>query len=832
MPSTALTSRPRSLLIVLVSISVASLAHAQLTSDGFITGKAAVAWEKWNTALEALLVRDADTAEMMFEDLLSTEPSPLRIALLAERSVKRNENAGGVLLLEQDAEAGALQTNGQQTYGLLETGREQMNQADDGWYFASIGRFGIADANFRALIESEPDPVALLEFSDRVPQRHKVLVQLAGNPTLSNSIAKILKLLQLGEHLIKADPIRIQQNIERLGGPPRAYENGVAYLKDSGEYSIPFMVRYLRDTKQKALTQVILRTLPQIGRPGLNPMVIALRMEDQTTLQYLVRSLGQIGYWQSVPYLLKLRDQSGIGATDGTRGNPNADDTVDLNGAIEQAFRDLASQGISLDPALTASEAFYRLARGYYQDDESLAADPRVDFANVWYWKDGMLQNVEVPTAIFNEIMCMRCCEEALLLDHDCKPALALWLAANFRREAQLPEGETDYTRPDGYPSAAYFAQSAGAEYCLLALAQAVDDGDPAVALGAIEALQKTAGPVSVLCQGADRQPLAEALSFPDRMVRIRAALALGNALPAQQFHNYQNLMPVLSEALMLHGGASNALVIDPNAESANSSATALREAGYNVLTEATLLPGLEKVRTELPGLDVILLASNIDTPGLAEAIAQLRSEFRFAAVPVVIVIKPAQSELVANLVRGDYRLGQIIVDPEVDDLVAEIARVSKAVGATTITPAVGSGLALESTLVLGLLAITNNQVFDITEAEPALIATLNTEDAGLRRSVAQVLGYLGTEQAQVAIARIALNTAEKEEMRITMFTALAEAAKHSGNQLPADLIAELTTIAESDENMTIRTAASETLGALNLSGNPASVIIRNQYGG
>ena len=64
------------------------------------------------------------------------------------------------------------------------------------------------------------------------------------------------------------------------------------------------------------------------------------------------------------------------------------------------------------------------------------------------------------------------------------------------------------------------------------------------------------------------------------------------------------------------------------------------------------------------------------------------------------------------------------------------------------------------------------------------------------------------------------------------MFTALAEAAKHRGNQLPDELVAELTTIAESDENMVIRTAASRTLGALNLPGNPASVIIRNQYGG
>ena len=109
----------------------------------------------------------------------------------------------------------------EKVFELLETGREQMNQADDGLYFASIGRFGIANANFQALLGSDPDPVALLEFADRVPKRHQVLVQLAGNAIIGDSIAGVLKLLQLGEQMIKADPTRIKQNIERLGGLTR-----------------------------------------------------------------------------------------------------------------------------------------------------------------------------------------------------------------------------------------------------------------------------------------------------------------------------------------------------------------------------------------------------------------------------------------------------------------------------------------------------------------------------------------------------------------------------------------------------------------------------------
>jgi CheY-like chemotaxis protein len=819
MSARARLSCPTALLCVLaVALAGVGGARAQLTDDGFVTGAAAVAWEKWNTALEALLARDPNSAERMFGDLLAADTSSFRLALLADRSIRRNQNAGGVLLLEQDAEAEALRPNGQRIFELLERGREQLNEADDGWYFASIGRFGIANANFEALLAGDPDPVALLEFADRVPKRHQILVQLAGHPVIGESVSRILKLLQIGEELIKSDPVRIQQHIERLSGPPRAFENSVARLKDSGEYAIPFLVQSLRDPDQKALTQPILRALPQIGRPALNPMVIALRLRDQTTQRYLIRALGQIGYWQSVPYLLKIRE--------------DPDTSPEVRTAVDVSLSDLAAHGISIDPNLSAAEAFYRLAKAYYEDQESLRADPRLDTANVWYWQEGMLQNIKVPTAIFNEIMCMRCCEEALLLKPDLKPALALWLAANFRREAQLPNGQTDYTRPDDYPSALYFAQSAGPDYCLMALARAVDDGDPAVALGAITALHATAGPASIVGDQAGRQPLAEALSFADRMVRIRAALALGTALPQKPFHNYQNLMPVLNEALMLFGGARNALVVDPDAESANATAAALRAAGYEVIIEAGLFAGLEKVRNELPGLDVILIASDVTDPELGEALKELRSEFRFASVPVIVVVKPGAGEVVQDLVQGDHTLGQIPVEPDPQRLADLVAAVSKAVGATPITPELGRQLALETTSVLALLAITNNPLFDVQDAEVALIAALGSEDPTLRSAAAQVLGHLGTTAAQEAIAEIALDPDEAQEMRVAMFAALASAAKRRGNHLPEHTVAQLTAIAESDQNMVIRTAASRALGALNLPGNPASVIIRNQYSG
>ncbi len=810
--------RPLSSVLVISAIAMAATpAVAQTQTDEFVTGRAAQAWERWQAALKAVLAQDQEPVEAAFGELLETDPSPLRMALLEEHTTQRAASGGAVLLLEQDYDQEELGENAGRVVELLRAGREQMNQADDGWYFASIGRFDVAAANFRELFKSEVDPVALLEFADRLPRRHAILVQLAGHPVMGEPVRNVLAALREGERIVKSDPVRIKRNIERLGGPPRAFENGVALLKDSGEYAPPFLIEALRDPDRQELLLPILRCLPQIDRPALNPLVAALELDDDTVKLYIIKALGQIGYIQAAPYLLQLLAE---------------DETApQVRTAARAALDELAVSGTQGDAVKDAADAMLGLAEMYYDDHRTVAADPLLEWANVWYWRDDILQNVEVPTDIFNEVMAMRLCEKALLLNPDHTEALSLWLAANLRREAQLGD-RTDNTRPDVFPTGVYFAQSAGAEYCQRALARALKDGDPAVALGAIAALRKTAGPASLFSGEHAAPPLAQALSFPNRMVRIQAALALGFAQPAEIFKDYQNLMPVLGETLNLHAGMRDALIVDPDSGSANVIAGALRDEGYAVIVTNELLSGLQQAREQTPGIDVIFLASDVSNPDLAGALESLRGEFRFAATPVVIITKEAQQGRVRDLVRADHRLGETHPGDEAEEINEVVAQVSGAVGAESITADRGVALAKEAVEVLRLFAAGNNPLFSPAELEVALLNALSTEDDELRIAVANVLAHIHSGGAQNAVALIALDTETAEPMRVAMFGALAEAAKRNGALLDPAHVDALIKIAESDENMVIRTAASQALGALNLPGNPASQIIRNTYGG
>ena len=276
-------------------------ADAQSVDEGFATGGAAAAWELWQPAMQAILSRNTAEAEKLFTELLDRNPSPFRIALMADRTMNRTTLGGAILLLEQDLEAKALEASGQRVAEMLAEGREQMAQADDGWYFSALGRFDVAKANFQALLDSKPDAVALLEFTDQVAQRRDVLLRLTDNEIVGEAVRGVLKTLEHGEELIKADPVRIKHRIDQLAGPPRAFQNSVALLAQSGEWAIPFMVEYLRDREKQALTQPILRALPQIGRAGINPLVYAIRVDNPVVQTHLVRILGQVGYAQARP---------------------------------------------------------------------------------------------------------------------------------------------------------------------------------------------------------------------------------------------------------------------------------------------------------------------------------------------------------------------------------------------------------------------------------------------------------------------------------------------------------------------------------------------------
>ncbi len=712
-------------------------------------------------------------------------------------------------------------------------GRSEQPSVDslfsDFLHYVKIGRFKYANDCAEALLarldpKSDDDSVKLLELSERHSDSIDVLTIILANSDVGASARQVLERINKGRQVRRSDPARIKSDIGSLRGEPQQVLNATQRLQWSGEYAVPWMISALRDPAQAELHPRIIKALPKLGLPAVTPLCMALRAPEDVVRLIVIEALREIGYPHAAPYLKQIVENEKIGQN-----------------VREAAAVAIARIEASLSGRSSAS-LFLQLANQYYANEGSVRADTREDESNVWYFRNNTVQADRVPREIFDEIMAMRCCEEALLLQPNNVEAQALWVAANFRREAHLGVADVaseqtdkacdkDVTRPKGYPRAIYFARSAGPRFNHMVLGRALKDHDVAVALGAITALAETAGESSLIGKQDVKQPLVEALTFPDSLVRIRAALALGRALPKTKFEGSQEVIPVLAEALGLTG-KRNVVVVDPDQENLNRVIGVLRASGFEAVGDAKCPAAMEKAQKQLPVLEGCFLATDLSEPDLRASLADIRKQPGGKNLPVILLTKERHMAMAEEIVRADQAVGSVLARDDKAKLTAEWQSVNRRVGRVTLNAEIAAGLSMASAATLRLIAASHSEVLDVARAEGALVIALGHKIPDLRILAAQALAVVPSDGAQQAIAKQALDEATPDDLRIEMFAALAESGRGNGSKLTEGQLNALVNIVMKEKKLPIRTAASAALGALNVPGNRASEILRAQYGG
>jgi len=430
--------------------------------------------------------------------------------------------------------------------GLLASAACNAQSLEEDWndflHYALIGRLDMAKAYAQAILESQPDPVALLDFSQANPQGYALLLrakETPHDPELARLSNELYKLIELGRFLRRTDPQIIVEEIARLSTTERGRLAATKRLRSAGEYAIPFMLDALADRNRKAEWPNITPALAEIGRDAIRPLAAALQTDNLSVKADIVKALGGIRYPQALPYLKYV-----------------------IENEQSSQLRELAGRSINqINPAalnVPAAELFYRLAHDYYYHAESLAPAEDAEFANVWFWdaNTARLTSEKVDKNYFYELMAMRQCEWALKADSAFGQAIGLWLAAYFKAESTNIE-MPNYFGP-GHADAMTYATTAGPEYLHQALARAVKDNNAYVALGAVEALAVTAGETSLLYRLGTAQPLVQALSFDDRAVRYSAAIAIAAARPKEMFAESILVVRNLAEALAQSAAAES----------------------------------------------------------------------------------------------------------------------------------------------------------------------------------------------------------------------------------------------------------------------------------
>ena len=403
---------------------------------------------------------------------------------------------------------------------------------NDFLHYTAIGRYEIADSYANAIIESDPDPVAMLELSQDNMRGYSILLKVYNdNEQLKESASAILDLIEEGRYQKRIDPSIINEEIRRLSTTIRGRIKAEQRLKNSGEFAVPYMLDAIADEARKSEMPFISAALGKMGRDAVRPLCSALQMDNVAVKAEVIRALGNIGYPEAIPYLQYICENETVG---------------ELVNLAKTNISKIDATQISID----STTGFFKLAEQYYYHADSLDANSDYSFANMWFWDvtQKRLQREKIARDYYFELMSMRCCEWSLKANPNTGEAIALWLDGFFKAQ------DTGVDMPkyfaDGHADAMTYAVTAGPEYLHQALARSIKDKNDYITLNIVEALSTSSGQASLLASYGTTQPLVSALEYDSPAVRLSAAIALGASLPTKEFIGSSKIIELLSQAI------------------------------------------------------------------------------------------------------------------------------------------------------------------------------------------------------------------------------------------------------------------------------------------
>ncbi len=713
-----------------------------------------------------------------------------------------------VLATQQSSAQDAMMTKDDDKSVALKVTDEQL--LEDFSHYVLIARPDLAEstgAQLLARVTSAKEFAALVEKTDanRFVDACTRASKLQGADNLQAVAGGLLKLYDKGRLDRARDPEVIAQNIKLLQGGQRARLLGRQGLIQAGEYAMPQLLEaYLQD-RDASLSVESQSVMIGLGRHSIVPLTTGLLSMTPTQQEKVVRVLGQIPYRMTLPFLADLKSTT---TSDQVRS------------ACNQAMERLQSvQG-------DAAPMYRQLAEAYYEEKSEVTNFPGEDFQLLWSFEPavGLAMNA-IRTPVYHEAMSMKLLERAMELEGASgavnPDSLALWVASNYSREGDTPEG---YVNP-AYPvagaaaegatprrTADYFGVAVGGDVAQRVLARALNEKDTPLVRRALAAVEQTAGGRIALSQSAGNSPLVSALSYPNRRVQTEAALAIAAAAPTTDFSGSDRVVPALSSAVA-SGTDQFAVVLSPNAELYQPLRAMLETMGYQVLPQGKSLTELSTAIGESPNVDLIVV-TGFAADRSTQAIGEARGFTRTAATPMLVLTSPEVYAEQQRRFEADQTVALRPLGSSEDSLAKTIDGLVESAAGGRISAEESEAYAIRSLSSLRDLAMAGNPVLKVSDAAGPLTNALDKSEGQRREGIATVLSLVGQDRAQRALFDAA--AAAEGGDRGMLIASVTESAKRFGNMLEQRHIDQLVVMAGSDDEAEA-TAAAALMGALNL---------------
>ncbi|MEX0877152.1 MAG: hypothetical protein WD114_06805 [Phycisphaerales bacterium] len=677
-------------------------------------------------------------------------------------------------------------------------------------HFVKIARFDVAADLGNRLLESglsSEEFVDLIEQS-REQQRFEEAVAAGMRvPVVEPIAAGLDSLFREGKLARARNPDEIARNIELLTGGLRARSIARERLMVAGEYAMPQLLDAYLQQRDLALKAQVQRLMVDMGRQAIVPLITALPGLDPVRQESVAEVLGLIPYRTSLPVLIDLYQST---KTD----------------AVRQATGRAISR-LGGNPSSDVSDMYSLLADSYYSEPAELTSFPGEDHQLVWDFDPGLgLVMIPIRTPVFHEAMAMRMSERSLEIEPQDDETLALWVASNYSRTFDAPDGYENPVYPGSRRSAEYYGIAVGPEIDQLVLRRGIDNRDTPLVRSAIDAISQTAGSRLLWGQAVDeRYPLLESLNYQNRRVQFEAALALGQAQPAESFNGSERVIPLLASAVRDASSLHAVVLTGSDREVYDQYRTSLEQLGFTVLPPAPEgLGQIEAAIAETPTIDLIVTAQGYDSTMMAVETA--RADNKLAVTPILALLGPDDTTQMARQYNRDQTVSvrRASISPQAFD--ESVTTLLEVASGGPISPEEAEAYTARSIEVLRNLAISNNQVLSVSDAASILIDVLDEVDGFNLLDVAEIISYMPQPVAQQAIMNRALESSA--EIQTELLTIVADSGKRHGNQLDNRQIRRLIELAQSEDDE-LATVAVATMGALEVTNDSLVPLILNR---
>lgn len=626
-------------------------------------------------------------------------------------------------------------------------------------HYVLIGKPDLAQAAGEAVLGasvSDADLATVVDEGELGERLARALSRSRSMAGVSDLATRLEGRVEAGRQNLARDPQRIAHAIVMLGKTQRERRLGEERLAAAGEYAVPQLLKVIVDAKDPTAELAAMNNLVAMKRLAVTPLGLSLNSLDPVSQRKVVSVLSDIGWPTALPFIVDLA------------ARPST--SVEVKAVCEAAFNRLGGTTRDVTAQYTA------LARRYFDRETSLVPYADDGANNIWSHDDasgfGSLNAEQVATSVYCDVMAMGLARRALAADTSNAAALAVYVAADLRRENTLG---SDFQA--GRYSPQFFATASGPSICNEVLGMAIDARDGALIRDAIAVLANTAGSNGIVQTGG-RAPILEALGYSDRRVRIDAALALAAARPGQSFPGDFRVVPTLAAAVS-DTGAARAAVLGGSNEDRRAISEQLSQLSFAAVAAGASFDELENDVVRAEGVDLVVVRGSGD--GLRSAMARVRASGLTAAAPMVVISAAADEAELRRDFKNDRGVTVWVEGMPAETFRTAAASAMSSMSGSPMDESESAEYAMRAAVALRGLASSGSKTFAISDAEPALLRALANRQGGLRLMVAEVLSLLGSADAQRALIDAALASTGEEQVALCDFA--AHAARSTGTK-------------------------------------------------